>query len=186
MSEQQTPPTCQVYGCDKPVVYVEIRPGLAMIEEGWMQNVPTRCQRYCQEHRPRYGQDRHMTKQPDLDLDAIDRLVAEKVMGWHLESRLADGQPTGWGLYIPPTMIWWVDDQGAPQVTDWHPTRDRAQAMMVFERCDGMTVEHVSEAYQAHDQPWQDCGEGYEYFAQADTPMLAICLAALKRAGVGI
>lgn len=116
-----------------------------------------------------------------IDLTELDRLLAEKVMGW-----------------LRPAAKWFdaitlhrILDPCTEEYIDWHPTTDIAQAMIVAERmndsgwnltlCSGngwgatfykVNFQETSETHIV----WEESHGP----VNADTPALAICLAARK------
>ena len=120
-----------------------------------------------------------MAEYTDEQLNRIDALVAEKVMGWHWRGFGADDYE------FPDQQMSAPLEPGE----EWHPTRDRGQAMRVFEQCEDMRLDHSGLAYAALDNgaPVDDpaCSND-SYTALAATPMLAICLAALTKVGVEV
>ncbi len=62
----------------------------------------------------------------DSELRELDRLLAEKVMGWHL-----------WPVEpVEGNCQWWHNESGRPMYStvNWHPTTSIEQAMTVAER----------------------------------------------------
>lgn len=91
----------------------------------------------------------------DHELDNLDRLLAEKVMGWRA------------GNYN------WIETPiTRPQISlsDWHPTRDIAQAFMVVEKIGGFNL------YELSSGNW--LAAFWKTSSAADNPALAISLAA--------
>ncbi len=144
----------------------------------------------------------------------IDRLVAEHVMGWQPGEPCHGGAPDaevgeqpisadGWYCYeCGYRGSWGAGDYEHERL---HPsyTCDRDAAMHVLEKL----AENHGRVYLGHDvedgSEWNCSGvywtrnlhnyfgdghanDFHHYKAEADTPMLAICLAALKRAGVEV
>lgn len=139
-----------------------------------------------------------MSEYTDKQLDRIDRLVAEHVMGWQQGSSCGvvyeDWQPLeqpisadGWYCSKCGHSEGWGDNFEHETA---HPqyTRDRAAAMLVFESCKeaGWLLAHAEDhdGYFVGRVDWMS--EDWWVFAEAPTPMLAICLAALKRQGVEV
>ncbi|MED4718257.1 MULTISPECIES: BC1872 family protein [Bacillaceae] len=104
----------------------------------------------------------------------IDRLVAEKVMGWTLKEMTATSA--------------WMDSQGGWTLYQmWKPSTDMRDAWLVAEKLyitvcpqQGAPTE-MSVWAEINKQPLGNC---YEAFAK--TAPMAICLVALKAAGVEI
>jgi len=95
----------------------------------------------------------------DAELDALDRRVAEKVMGY----------PANYG--------------GPLNCLNYQPTRDIAQAWQCLEKFQYQALGHHDK-----DQVWTVWmyhGE-LRVEAQAETASLAICMAALKAKGVEV
>lgn len=116
-----------------------------------------------------------------MDLDAIDRLVAERVMGWH-QGKVPNG------LWYGGTYDAWVDDDDAYKdlLGVFRPTRDWNAAGLVFEKCkEWMWLCYFSSVKRY-------CAGAFEWVCFVNphmdgiTPQLAICLAALKKAGVKV
>jgi len=136
-------------------------------------------------------------------LQMIDNLVATTVMGWHLsECTMMDMRTNHWsrrscwedgegryGAMVNDWHIGNVPSDGAPDLLPdypgWHPTQRRDDALRVFAACPDMVLEHKGEGYNAHGPIDWKAGN-FGYYADAPTPMLAICLAALRRAGVEV
>lgn len=133
-------------------------------------------------------------------LAAIDRLVAEKVMGWHTETSAVP-------LCLPSTepVTYWADSHGQPVVKprsnkilrarneDWQPTRDHEQALLILEKVAAppmpesiLTLHPTKAGWCCTIAPLNRSTHTYAYNAYAPTFMLAICLAALKTQGVDI
>lgn len=108
-----------------------------------------------------------------MSKDEINRLLAEKVMGWHI-------------VTVSFVDVWdvWLDEYGvtccAPTVA-WNPYDNIAQAMMVADKV--IAMGYVLESHVAQS------GCGARFFesdavcfpiARADTLSTAICMAALK------
>ena len=123
-----------------------------------------------------------------MDLTRIDRLVAEKVMGWHT-GFISDGR---WIV----KKEWWLSKDGLAQeiVYKWHPTTDISRAWMVVEKMEPeyhwtiRTPFDKGDRYSAGLTPLGFTGwNGIpDYLVNADTAPLAICLAALKAKGIEI
>lgn len=96
----------------------------------------------------------------------LDRLMAERVMGWKLGDTYWHGESVG-GI------------SAKYSINDWHPTSDIAQAMMCAKKIGGLVLteeypeKHGGERWCA-EIGWQAPAIGN---ANADTPALAICKA---------
>jgi len=128
-----------------------------------------------------------------MNLREIDRLVAEKVMGWRLKS--FPGEGGGFSA--------WLNDDGkiikyennctlhAQPYDFWKPTTNIADAWKVVEKLqkDGWHIELYNE-----NEKWCFDLTKYNEFmfvdrfyrASAEDASLAICLAALKAVGVEV
>ena len=102
------------------------------------------------------------------ELTELDRLLAEKVMGW----RLTEDH-------------WWLDRQNYHalfNISAWHPTTDIAQAMMVAEKIgeykDCVLSYHNSTRAYVYDLYPIDFYNVEFSSGECKTPTLAICLAA--------
>lgn len=109
-----------------------------------------------------------------MEMNELDRLLAEKVMGW------VDSAP---GCDMKKHRQW--KDSGGNfvmRVYHWHPTRDIAQAFMVAEKVDANEIEITMGSYFREAERWsckiveRDSDE--RHWGQAATPALAISLAA--------
>jgi len=129
-----------------------------------------------------------MPRYRKTQLDAIDVAVATHVMKWHLEERLADGNPRPSAEW--PAHSWWINEQGSPKVCGWRPTRQPDQALEVLSYIEGLFVVNdcvdddmqfiAGRAGLAPDQIDLDGA------VRAPTAALAICLAALRAFGVEV
>jgi Phage ABA sandwich domain len=125
-----------------------------------------------------------------MNLREIDRLVAEKVMGWRLKSF-----PGGGGGFSA-----WLNDDGkivkyendctlhAQPYDFWRPTINITDAWQVVEKLKiavipqaGGAPKNMQYLAEIDDRP---LGKHYEAFAE--TAPLAICLVALKAVGVEV
>jgi len=118
------------------------------------------------------------------DLQKIDSLVAEKVMGWKLNKM--------GGFY------YWVDEKGndKARASTWQPTLCMSDAWQVVEKLEvisnsfyiGYKVDKngkkIYRAFFQKEHPITTIIHTYE--ADAETAPLAICLAALKTVGIEI
>ncbi len=104
----------------------------------------------------------------------LDRMMAERVMGWHEVKHGYCSYATG----LPYDHPCWQDEDNEPTVfvSDWHPSSDIAQAFMCAEKAfDG-------KGFDLRMQPegvWTVILEK-DYWVTADTPAEAICLAIKK------
>lgn len=125
-----------------------------------------------------------------MNLREIDKLVAEKVMGWvaggngywHDPARgPADASFVGstrWTIYGP---------DGDGEFVNFRPSEDIAAAWEVVEAFPCEDV-FLGSAHDVQSNRWQWCVSfnNPEDIAYADTMPLAICLAALKAKGVEV
>ena len=109
----------------------------------------------------------------------INKRIAVEVMGWLLSSPIC------------PTEIVndrWVAGKATIKIKDWNPDTDMNDAFMVVDK---MQFAQIGISFQVAKIPFEttrdDCwccyikdSEDNEYEAIADTPPMAICLAALK------
>lgn len=106
------------------------------------------------------------------DLDELDKLAAEKIMGWYYreEYKRFEYQPRG--------------DATTPcSPKDWKPTRNIAQAWQCFERFEERTIRSVKNRYEAYVSiPVDGMHEGF--YGQGGTAAEAIVRACLKAKGV--
>jgi hypothetical protein len=103
----------------------------------------------------------------------IDRLVAEKVMGW-----TPDDAPPGHRPY------WQHNGEGVQDEYDWQPTADIAQAFQVVERMAALEWHFSSDWYKGgwvafshEDDNWMAVGDSFPR---------VVCIAALKALGVEV
>lgn len=115
----------------------------------------------------------------DVELDALDALIAEKVMRWH------SGTP--W----KPLPKSWYDEEGVPVeiISNWRPTRDVAQAIQAAEKWRSPGMRHWSLHSPSATLPMFSAsiicqGRPHSWREDADAPALALCLA-LKAAVEG-
>src|SRR5690606_29597765 len=120
-----------------------------------------------------------------MNLREIDRLVAEKVMGWRLKSF-----PGGGGGFSA-----WLNDDGkimkyendctldAQPYDFWRPTTNIADAWQVVEKFESvdLTKKELGYICWIHDNGGSECNN-----IPQETAPLAICLAALKTVGVEV
>lgn len=104
----------------------------------------------------------------------MDRLIAEKVMGWH--ARGFDGKWHDWYDGYEFVIGW----------SRWHPSSCIFQAWQVVERL--RDLGHFLNVCQRQTVCWAEIetydGDLIDRF-KADTAPLAICLAALRAVGEG-
>jgi hypothetical protein len=103
----------------------------------------------------------------------LDALIAERVMGWHVERYATYGAPSDH----------WHDATGSRVASsDWSPSTDIAAAWQIVERLrlfdsavGGKVLWQDEDTWHVGHLFW----EQLQSDAHADTPMLAICRAAL-------
>lgn len=126
----------------------------------------------------------------------VDAIIAEKIMGWTLEN---------YDTYEPATTPehykdasesdGWAWNGFDREAWQWQPTRNIKQAFEVLEKmCHGPSPRnsfHANVGYSLYRKGyWCNfertvfIGDPDEYFAEAKTPAMAICLAALLIIGV--
>lgn len=115
-----------------------------------------------------------------LNLREIDRLVAEKVMGWKIDEQVSNDdvvavfdEKGNWGTFKPTE---WIQD--AWQVVE------KMREGRIFSLCDAWD-ENDEPIFYANFQ-YNDGYHVVNYDAYAKTATLAICLAALKAVGVEV
>jgi hypothetical protein len=125
-----------------------------------------------------------------MNLREIDRLVAEKVMGWRLKSFAGAGGGFSAWLNDEGQLVRYETDCTLQAQPDefWRPTVNIADAWLVVEKLKIVVIpqagdppkdmQYLAEIYR---QPF---GNNCEAFAE--TAPLAICLAALKAIGVDV
>lgn len=121
-----------------------------------------------------------------MNKQEINRLVAEKVMGWEYQDcngdellLPADGDASRLQFVKKPNRHAFVKDYST----------DIRDAWLVFERFDFFHIERVTgygEFYKVTLSVAQEDGTYQEIEAIAETAPLAICLAALKSVGVEV
>lgn len=123
-----------------------------------------------------------------MNLREIDRLVAEKVMGWRLENRRVNiwGQEIGFWVNPKNNMI--VAKYSGFREESFSPSTNIADAWKVVEKLKIAVIPQVGDPpkdmqYLAEIDR-QPFGNYYEAFAE--TAELAICLVALKSVGVEV
>lgn len=106
------------------------------------------------------------------ELDKLDRLVAEKVMGW---------DRVGTFQYRDKMRIYTVDG------TQWSPTRNIADAWKLIEKR-MITLESGGRVFGDPDYRAGVASDGLPgfFYAEAETAPLAITLAALRAKGVEV
>lgn len=120
-----------------------------------------------------------------MDSREIDRLVAEKVMGWRLKSFA--GAAGGFTA--------WVNDDGkivkyendctlhVHQYDFWRPTINIADAWQVVEKFEIVEINRIMDGYSCEITLFDPFRIRR---GEAKTAPLAICLAALKAVGVDV
>lgn len=125
--------------------------------------------------------------------DEIDRLVAEKVMGW----KLANRQANGWGSGPP---VWLTgadqdDEMSSPTWQEFSPSSCLDEALIAARAWVKDEYRSVTITIGNGGVSWAYCKfleRGYRPFqdshweASADTIPMAICLAALKAVGAEV
>ena len=113
-----------------------------------------------------------MTAKPD-DLRSIDAALAEKVMGWHIDSIVAEVDDA---IFYSEPQLWAVD---------WHPTTDIAQAFQVLEKlCEARrwfwSISKFTKAYAVYfGKGTADDLERFEFKGQLPEAICRAVLAAL-------
>jgi len=102
------------------------------------------------------------------ELREIDRLVAEKVMGWKCE-------------YIEKIDRYGFRDEKGFWYLNFRPTEDIKNAFMVLEKFDLVDIQKTKDSYlvsiRHNDEVYSSEGRGFG---------LQVCLAALKAVGVEV
>ena len=105
----------------------------------------------------------------------LDRLIAEKVMGWRASS-------SGLNERGSPPDCWWDGERNRLQAK-WSPSTNIAHAWEVVKKLRNIMVGPWGNSRWAvcaiQDGDWDCC----DWFSVADTAPHAICLAALKSVG---
>jgi len=111
-----------------------------------------------------------------MNLREIDRLVAEKVMGWE---------------YVQDTDKWWDGD--VLDIENFNPSTNIQDAWRVVEKMREGRIFSLCDAWDENDEPifyanfqYNDGYHVVNYDAYAETAPLAICLAALEVVGVKV
>ena len=110
----------------------------------------------------------------------LDRLVAEKVMGWDPDNQ-ANNSEFNPQWFDSRHGFWWIGEWGEEGTYSWSPSAIIAHAWEVVERMRGqglwfqLTAPHPGSI----DPQWR-CSFGGVYLGIGDTAPLAICRAALK------
>lgn len=103
----------------------------------------------------------------------MDRLMAEKVMGWKIHCRNTS-------LWVVADQEHKILDEVKAAVDCWRPSRSIVHAFEVIEKMSNIMVAPASfgrwQACKAQDGDWDCC----DWYTIADTAPLAICRAALK------
>lgn len=103
----------------------------------------------------------------------LDKLIAEKVMGWRMELWPAFSE------LFPPNKVWVGDDANYKYyVENFKPSTNISDSWLVVEKLKGIhfSLHYINGKYKAT----FDNGE-----AEAENAPLAICLAALETVGGG-
>lgn len=115
-----------------------------------------------------------------MNLREIDRLVAEKVMGWIPQREIQD-------------RILYVLQDGTHVALGWNPTVNISDAWQVVEKLRETSVFSLHDAWDEGDNKIFcadfEYNDGYHvvnHYEYAKSAPLAICLAALKSVGVSI
>ena len=117
----------------------------------------------------------------------LDALVAEKVMGWHIQQLSSysfaawfdsDNSQTGWTEE--------PDDYDSLRyfIGVWHPSTNIEAAWEVVERVKDWRITLSGGEYEGDGWSVGVTNNTDTYYGLADTAPLAICLAALKACGV--
>ena len=108
------------------------------------------------------------------DLTELDRMLAEKVMGWKLFNYKTFNPASTEEHYADARRNdgWYWSGLENEEAHRWHPTTDIAQAFMVAAKIGELRVEQRPVGY------WWVRFAGTMEYQEADTPTLAICLAA--------
>src|SRR3990167_10374686 len=115
---------------------------------------------------------------------ALDRQIAREI-GWHrVEPRHGGGKHGGW---IAPEDFLGVESSGKPRLDSLHGTTIHRDPPHYTSSIDAaMTLVPEGWAYHIHCIPWDRMnasvsnGEDKAFGANAKTPALALCIAALK------
>lgn len=102
----------------------------------------------------------------------LDRLLGEKVMGWKLDQAGCYWQDAE-VVSVVPTPLW--------HKHAWHPTTSIEQAFMVAEKIGYFELHdyrHDRQEWENGKNDWH--AEFHSFGETADTPAMAICLAAQK------
>jgi Phage ABA sandwich domain len=118
-----------------------------------------------------------------MNLREIDRLVAEKVMGW--EPFYDDGDLISFVTEFG-TLFFSDDDE-----SEWNPTIDIADAWQVVEKLKNtgdvlIAKDFDDNQWEVEITIWQNESIHKHFVVKAETAPLAICLAALKSVGVEV
>jgi len=120
-----------------------------------------------------------------MNLREIDRLVAEKVMGW----KVSKGRSG---------LEWYEANENGKfefirSVTDFEPSTDIRDAWQVVEKMREGKIFSLCDAWDENDEPifyanfqYNDGYHVVNYDAYAETAPLAICLAALEACGIEV
>jgi hypothetical protein len=124
--------------------------------------------------------------------NALDRLVAEKVMGWRVmdwdETVPKKGEILIYEMFEPKECNGWalyqVDSIGL-RGTSWNPSRSMASAWVVAEKMYPNHEFTLERGWLKHPIRAWHCHMGF-CDATADTPTLAICVASLLAVGIAV
>jgi Phage ABA sandwich domain len=120
-----------------------------------------------------------------MNLREIDRLIAEKVMGWKIYADSAGYK------------FWSINEDDSSRiicsVTSFEPSTDIRDAWLVVEKLRETKIFSLYDAWDGDDNKifcavfeYNDTYHVVDYKGYADTAPLAICLAALKAVGVEV
>lgn len=112
----------------------------------------------------------------------IDRLIAEKVMGWEVKEIPSKKFLDAYVLYKRPNQSNINDHQ-------WNPSTYIQDAWQIVEKFDFASVDRITgygEFYNVTLSVAEEDGTYSEVEAKADTAPMAICLAALKAVGIEV
>jgi hypothetical protein len=132
-----------------------------------------------------------------MNLEEIDRLVAERVMGWHLETIPASGFDDEWRNWCEPS------GPGVYSELEFAPSSDWQYAGLVLEKLlwlpeyqvpdvkvDGPFFKPLGQYITLKATMEEECWwfrvstKGWKKVVVGDTLPIAICLAALLKVGV--
>jgi Phage ABA sandwich domain len=122
-----------------------------------------------------------------MNLREIDRLVAEKVMGWEYHEAVYT-----WGELFSPAKYVKEDGREVEPFNLPHFSTNIADALQVVEKLRDryvyMNLTNNDDSYccELMEQDLENSSRYFTYYADAETAPLAICLAALKAVGVEV